>query len=96
ETMGLFEPNSTDAAAEKHVPVIEVRGNTATVTVSGVRHPMTEEHHISWVMLHSDQGNQRKKLSHTGEPAAVFALAEGDRPLAVYARCNLHGLWKGQ
>ncbi len=26
-------------------------------------------------------------------PKAVFALA-GEEPVAVYAYCNLHGLWK--
>ena len=37
--------------------------------------------------------NQRKEL-HPGEaPEACFALCEGDEVEAVYAYCNLHGLW---
>ena len=27
-------------------------------------------------------------------PEAVFTLAEGQTAKAVYAYCNLHGLWK--
>ena len=27
-------------------------------------------------------------------PEAVFALADGQKAKAVYAYCNLHGLWK--
>ena len=94
EEMGLFVPNTVDAAVEKHVPVMAVEGNVVTVTVGSAIHPMTEAHHIVWIALHSQQGNQRKSLLPTGEPKAVFVLAEGDEPLAAYARCNLHGLWK--
>lgn len=94
EEMRRLEPNTVDASQEKHVPVRKADGNQVTVTVGSVSHPMTEEHHIAWIALQTDQGNQRKALDHTGEAKAVFALAEGDKPVAVYAYCNLHGLWK--
>ena len=94
EAMQPIIPNTTEAAHEKHIPVIEVDGNTVTVTVSTVEHPMLEVHYIEWIMLETEQGRQRKVL-HSGEkPAAVFSLAEGDKVLAAYAYCNLHGLWK--
>ena len=35
---------STDAAQEKHVPVVSVDGNSVKVDVGSVAHPMTEEH----------------------------------------------------
>ena len=35
-----------------------------------------------------------KELSPQSAPAVDFALAEGEKPVAVYAYCNLHGLWK--
>ena len=54
---------------------------------------MTEEHSITWVYLETDKGGQRKALSPGEEPKAHFALAD-EKPLAVYAYCNLHGLWK--
>ena len=94
EPMRALEANTTDAAQEKHVPVVEVSGNVVTVTVGSVVHPMLEEHHIAWIALETNQGMQRKVLSHTGEPKAVFALSEGEQAVAAYEYCNLHGLWK--
>ena len=46
EKMELVSPNTTDAALEKHVPVVEVSGNKVVVTVGSTLHPMAEEHHI--------------------------------------------------
>ena len=94
EPMRALEANTTDAAQEKHVPVVEVNGSLVTVTVGSVAHPMLEEHHITWIALETDQGMQRKVLAPTGEPKAVFALTEGEKPVAAYEYCNLHGLWK--
>lgn len=86
--------NSTDAAGEKHVPVVAVDGNLVTVTVGSVEHPMTEAHLITWLYVETEQGCQKKALAAGNAPKAVFALAEGDSVKAVYAYCNLHGLWK--
>ena len=94
EPMRALEANTTDAAQAKHVPVGEVNGSLVTVTVGSVAHPMLEEHHIAWIALETDQGMQRKVLAPTGEPKAVFALTEGEKPVAAYEYCNLHGLWK--
>ncbi|NLV59975.1 MAG: desulfoferrodoxin [Clostridiales bacterium] len=94
EEMGLFVANTVDASVEKHVPVMKVEGNIVTVTVGSALHPMLPEHHIAWIALQTKQGYQRKVLDPTGEPKAVFALVDGDEPVAVYERCNLHGLWK--
>ena len=33
-------------------------------------------------------------LSAGGAPEVKFALAEGEAPVAAWAYCNLHGLWK--
>lgn len=94
EPMRALVANTTDAAQEKHVPVVEVNGNTVTVSVGSVAHPMLVEHHIAWIALETNQGMQRKELNPTGEPKAVFALAEGEKVVAAYEYCNLHGLWK--
>ncbi len=88
--------NSTDAAGEKHVPVVTVDGNQVIVNVGSVAHPMTEEHLIAWVCLETTQGWQRKPLAANAEPKVVFALADGDIAKTVYAYCNLHGLWKAE
>ena len=84
---------STDAAAEKHVPVFEVKDGTVTVCVGSVPHPMTEEHYIEWVFLKTKYGNQRKALKPGDEPKVCFKICDGDEVLAVYAYCNLHSLW---
>ncbi len=96
EPMQLMDPNTTDAAQEKHVPVVTVDGNKVTVNVGSAEHPMMEEHHIAFIILETDKGVQKKFLDHTGKPEAVFALAEGEKPVAAYEYCNLHGFWKAE
>ena len=94
DPMTELVPGSVDASHEKHVPVVEVNGNTVTVKIGAVAHPMTEEHSIQWVYLHTEKGGQRRCLAPGEEPKAVFALVDGDKPVTAYAYCNLHGLWK--
>ncbi len=96
EEMLELVPNTTDAAGEKHVPVIAQEGRTVTVRVGSVAHPMLEAHLIEWIALETKEGMQRKELKPGAEPAAVFALAEGDEPVAAYEYCNLHGFWKSE
>ena len=94
EEMKPLEPQTADAAGEKHVPVIKVEGQTVTVTVGSVDHPMLEKHYINWILLETKEGRQRKTLKPGDRPEAVFALAPGDEVVAAYEFCNLHGLWK--
>lgn len=96
EKMSELVANTTDAAQEKHVPVVTVDGSLVTVEVGSVAHPMLEEHFIQWIALETEQGNQRKPLAPGAEPKAVFALAPGDKAIAAYEYCNLHGLWKAE
>ncbi|MBQ9227805.1 MAG: desulfoferrodoxin [Eubacterium sp.] len=95
QKMDEIIPGAVDAAAEKHVPVIAVDGDKVTVTVGDVAHPMTEEHHIAWIVVETENGFQKKTLDPTGAPQAVFSLA-GEKLVAAYAYCNLHGLWKAE
>lgn len=94
EGWGELVAGSTDAAQEKHVPVVTKKCKTVKVDVGSVAHPMTAEHLIEWVALETEQGYQVKKLSIDVAPACTFTLADGDKAVAVYAYCNLHGLWK--
>lgn len=94
EKMTLLDPNTTDAATEKHVPVVTVSGNEVTVNVGSAEHPMTEEHHIAFIILETNLGTQKKYLDPTGKPEAKFSLLEGEKPVAAYEYCNLHGFWK--
>ena len=86
-------PGTTDAAVEKHVPVLSRDGDVVTVSVGSVFHPMTEEHYIKWVALETSSGNQRKLLVPGSDPVVKFALLPGDEVVSCVAYCNLHGLW---
>ena len=46
QKMKPLVPGTTEAAVEKHIPVVTVDGNRVTVTVGAVEHPMTGEHYI--------------------------------------------------
>ena len=93
ESMVEMVPGTTDAAVEKHVPVISVNGNIVEVKVGSVEHPMLPEHYIEWIALSTKQGNQRKLLKPGDAPVAKFAILDGDEVIAAYAYCNLHILW---
>ncbi|HWQ59381.1 MAG TPA: desulfoferrodoxin family protein [Clostridia bacterium] len=93
EPMTLLEANTVDASKEKHVPVVEVDGDTVTVKVGSVAHPMLPEHHIEWIYLQTEKGGQRKCLEVGGAPETCFKLSCGDKPVRAYEYCNLHGLW---
>ena len=83
-----------DASLEKHVPVVTVDGNTVTIKVGSVTHPMIPEHYIQWIYLKTVSGVHRKCLKPGEEPEAVFVLNEGEKPVTAFEYCNLHGLWK--
>lgn len=87
-------PGTVEASVEKHLPVSEVREGAVVVKVGSVEHPMTAEHLIEWVYLETNFGGKRRTLSKDDSPEVVFALDEGEEARAVYAYCNLHGLWK--
>lgn len=96
EEMQEMVPGTVDAAREKHVPEVSVNGNVVTVKVGSVAHPMEEKHYITFVALESNNAYQYKALKPNEEPVAVFALADGDKAVAAYEHCNLHGLWKAE
>ena len=87
-------PNTTDAAGEKHVPVIEVAGDTVTVKVGSVEHPSLDAHYIEFIVLVTEGGMQMKWLKPGMKPEAVFKVT--DRVVAAYEYCNLHGLWMAE
>lgn len=92
--MEVIVPGTSDGAHEKHVPVWTQDGNTVTVKVGDVTHPMLEAHYIEWIALQTKQGCEFKTLQPGEAPEAVFTLSEGDEVVAVFEHCNLHGLWK--
>lgn len=87
-------PGSVDAAEEKHLPVYTLDDNKVFVVVGDVEHPMVPEHFIQWIAIETETGVQIKYLSAGEAPAASFCMNCQDTLIAVYAYCNLHGLWK--
>ena len=92
EKMEALQPNTVEASGEKHVPVVTVEGSTVRVNVGSMDHPMLPEHFIQWIYVQTEHGGQRKALQPGDAPGAVFSLVD-DKAVAVYAYCNLHGLW---
>ena len=95
-TAELLTANTTDAAREKHVPVIEAQGSKVTVKIGSAPHPMVEAHYIQWIYLQTKNGGQFHFFAPGDAPEATFTLPEGDAPVAAYEYCNLHGLWKAE
>jgi superoxide reductase len=92
QPMALLEENTTDAAQEKHVPVIEQIDGGVKVTVGEVAHPMQEDHWIEWIEVIVDGKTCRQTLNPGDAPEAVFSVAGAQ--ITARALCNLHGLWK--
>ncbi len=94
QVMHELVPNDTDGAAEKHVPVFETDGSHVSVKVGSVPHPMTASHLISWIGLETGNGFQFRELQAGESPEACFALLPEESVNAVYACCNIHGLFR--
>jgi superoxide reductase len=94
QTMELLNENTTDAAQEKHVPVIEKTDKGFKVKIGEVPHPMEEAHYIEWIELIADGISYRRFLKPGDAPEAEFNINAD----TVTARefCNLHGLWKSK
>ena len=69
-----------------------VENGVLTVQVGSVEHPMEEAHYIPWIYVKTRNGGHRIQLQPGEAPRAVFHLGD-EVPEAVYAYCNLHGLW---
>jgi superoxide reductase len=95
QKMKELVPNTVEASGEKHIPAVSLEGNVLKVNVGSVNHPMAEEHFIEWVYVETENGGMRKNLKPGQEPNVTFALGD-DKAIAVYAYCNLHGLWMAE
>lgn len=93
QDMTLLKANTTDAATEKHVPVVECNGDEVIVKIGEVEHPMLEEHFIQFVCLQTEDGVLVEYLKPGQPPCVKFNLG-GKKAVAAYEYCNLHGLWK--
>ena len=85
--------NVSEGSGEKHLPVYRIGGNVVRVNVGSEAHPMLEQHRIEWIGLRTALGFQFRKLVPGDSPEALFFVNIGDSPEALYAYCNIHGLW---
>ena len=84
----LWSPNRES----QQRPVVTVEDGAINVNIGSVNHPMAPEHFIEWVYVQTERGGQRKTLKPGDDPNVTFSLGD-DKAVAVYAYCNLHGLW---
>lgn len=97
DDMVQLHASEVDGAKEKHVPKVHRIDGAVRVDVGEVSHPMEDEHFIEWIYLQTKRGGQFARLAAGEEPRATFGVsgeAPGDEPVAVFAYCNKHGLWK--
>jgi len=92
QPMKLYKENTTDAALEKHVPVIEKTENGFKIKIGSVAHPMIEEHYIEWIEAIVDGAAYRQFLKPGDAPEAEFCIKADNIIAREY--CNIHGLWK--
>jgi len=93
EKMTELVPNTVEASSEKHLPVVTGSGDSISIQVGSTQHPMEEAHHIVFLYVETERGGQRKCLKIGEEPKLDFRFTD-DKPIAAYAYCNIHGLWK--
>jgi superoxide reductase len=84
--------NTTDAAKEKHVPVVEKTASGILVKIGSVPHPMEEKHYIEWIEIIADGRTCRAYLKPGMKPEAEFPCNAAS--FTVREWCNVHGLWK--
>ena len=95
QPMNMIKANSTDAAGEKHVPLIEKTEKGILVKVGSIDHPMEEKHYIEWVEVTNGAWTQKKYLKPGEKPYAEFCVEYSEKLIAK-EYCNLHGLWKNK
>jgi len=92
--MKEISANTTEAATEKHIPVIDINGNEVTISVGEIPHPMMDEHYIAGIYLETNKEIKHKRLAPNDEPKTAFNIDNNEEIKAAYSYCNLHSLWK--
>lgn len=93
QPMELLTPSTFDVGSEKHLPVFQRNEHKICVGIGNIPHPMTEEHHIMWVVLVTSHGIQWKTLSVNTSPYVSFRVKKCETVREIYSYCNIHGLW---
>ena len=83
EPMQRLAPNAAEASHDRHLPYVEIGGDTVTVQVGIEPHEMTQEHHIAWAYLQTVKGGQRKRFTVGEDEVPVAALSASAASRAV-------------
>lgn len=94
EKMKLLTENTIDAAAERHVPIINPTKGGIKITIGDVNHPMEEKHYIKWIEVIADGRLYRQYLKPDDKPEASFEVMTDKITAREY--CSLYGLWKAE
>ena len=86
-------PGTSNGDKEKHVPSCLTEERKIKVCVGEELHPSTANHYIEWISLETNRGYYKKSIPVGCPPKVCFHLGKDEYPVAVYAFCNLHGLW---
>lgn len=92
--MEMLVPNPSRALEQKHKPVVKREGDTLTVCVGRILHPMTRCHSIKWIELVGRGFERRATLKYGDDPIVTFKIHEDEKLISVYAYCEVHGLWR--
>ncbi|MCQ2056947.1 MAG: desulfoferrodoxin [Bacteroidaceae bacterium] len=94
ESMTELQANLQDEVGEKHLPVETMTSrNVIQVNVGLEEHPMTQEHYIQFIAVETENGLLIRYLKPGDKPEARFSMGFA-KAVAIYAYCNVHGLWK--
>lgn len=98
DPMRALAENSTDAAKEKHVPVLDIRSDGIMVSVGSVAHPMEAAHFIEWIELLVPGPDGKPNRSYRaflkpGDKSEAFFPISAPKAWAR-EHCNKHGLWR--
>ena len=90
---------NTNGAPEKHIPIVDVDGDSVTVTIPHVMDP-EKPHYIQYVWLTNTENGKillSKMFVATDEspPTLTVNIPSNVEEVTPMCFCNLHGLWEG-
>lgn len=88
-----IKANTSEAATEKHIPIVNMEKNIITIAVGEIPHPMTEEHYIQWIYIVTNLREIKYNLKPNDKPEVKLTLEKNEILKEVYSYCNLHSLW---
>lgn len=91
--MELLQEQTDEMKIEKHKPVITVKGETKTIRVGSIPHPMEEEHYIMFIEAISPDKKYLKRKYLKPHEAAEMEIKCIHSEITARELCNIHGLW---